>query len=367
MEEKTSVSRVKKTTGTYRFRVEGYSALSTKVGDSIESPEFVLCGHDWQLRIFLGGSLENHKGYLSYYLASKSTRLARASYKLMIISQVIGGLDEIFCSSGVRTFEPKGIQVDGWGRDKFINTSVLMDGNNGFFLDDSIVFKVEITVIGELENAYAPAVNTIATDMPISLYSSISEIFSSGNYADVTIFLSDNTSIKAHRCILCARSPVFRAMLSTSGMNESSTGEVHTEDIDYSLMFSLLHFLYTDELPDYKLLESRIEELFDISSMYQVAGLVIICEDYLTSKINDDTAVRFLVLADNHGSTRLKERCIQFIIQNHEVIVQSKDFQLLDGELLHDTTAAIESALKRKGCRGNYETERKFANPCTIM
>lgn len=109
MEEKSSISKVKRVTGSYKFRVEGYSALSSKVGDSIESPEFTLCGFNWQLRIFPGGkllsrlsyqplsdyfdstsgSLETHKGNVSFYLASKSTRTARASYKLMILSQVM--------------------------------------------------------------------------------------------------------------------------------------------------------------------------------------------------------------------------------------------------------------------------------------
>ena len=90
MEEKSSTARVKKTLGSYRFRVEGYSSLSTKVGESIESPEFNLCGHEWQLRIFPGGSLEAHKLFVSFYLASKSNKVARASYKLIILSQVLG-------------------------------------------------------------------------------------------------------------------------------------------------------------------------------------------------------------------------------------------------------------------------------------
>jgi hypothetical protein len=54
MEEKASTSRVKRTSGTYSFRIEGFSGLSNRVGDSTESPEFDLCGHTWQLRIFPG-------------------------------------------------------------------------------------------------------------------------------------------------------------------------------------------------------------------------------------------------------------------------------------------------------------------------
>jgi hypothetical protein len=112
MEERIATSKVKRQTGTFTFRVEGYGGLSTRVGESCESPEFELCGHIWQLRIFPGGSLEIHRGFLSFYLASKSTRNARASYRLTVCNQV-NGVDETFASSGVRIFEAKGVQIDG--------------------------------------------------------------------------------------------------------------------------------------------------------------------------------------------------------------------------------------------------------------
>ena len=50
---------------------------------------------------------------MSYYLASKSNRVARATYKLAVVNQIIGGNDEVFASSGVRVFEAKGVQVKG--------------------------------------------------------------------------------------------------------------------------------------------------------------------------------------------------------------------------------------------------------------
>lgn len=73
MEDKYSVARVQKSVGTYRFRIEGYSGLSVKVGESVESPEFQLCGHTWQLRIFPGGSLV----MLTYFLISVSYVFSR--------------------------------------------------------------------------------------------------------------------------------------------------------------------------------------------------------------------------------------------------------------------------------------------------
>ena len=111
MEEKGNVSRVKKSLGCYEFRIEDFTGLSTKVSNCVESPEFNLCGLTWQLRIFPGGSLENHKDYLSFYLASKSNRSARASYKLIVVNQMEGLPDEVVRSSGVKVFEAKSSQV----------------------------------------------------------------------------------------------------------------------------------------------------------------------------------------------------------------------------------------------------------------
>ena len=36
--------------------------------------------------------------------------------------------------------------MDGWGRDKFMPVSMLVDPHLGFLVNDTVVFKVEITV-----------------------------------------------------------------------------------------------------------------------------------------------------------------------------------------------------------------------------
>lgn len=111
MEEKSNITRVKQTKGSYSFRVEGYLGLPDGVSDSVESPEFVLCGYTWQLRIFPGGSLDAHRGYLSFYLASKSDKDARVSYKLSVVNHVLGLDNESFSSPSARTFAAIGSKV----------------------------------------------------------------------------------------------------------------------------------------------------------------------------------------------------------------------------------------------------------------
>jgi hypothetical protein len=228
-EELASMGRVQKQSGSYTFRIEGYSGLTASVGVSTESPEFRLCGHLWQLRIFPGGSLEAHKNFVSYYLASKSARQARASYKLSVMSQINGGTDETFCSSGVRLFEAKGTQIDGWGRDRFILLTSLKDQNMGFYLNDTVIFKVSIVVYGSLETADIPLTgsrNMNSTDITLSdcMHAMLAEAKMDQTTADLVILAGESrTPMYCHRCVLKARSPVFHAMLTAPGASPLSS------------------------------------------------------------------------------------------------------------------------------------------------
>jgi len=365
-ESKVSVSRVRKSSGSFTFRIEGYSGLSNRIGDSTESPEFELCSYTWQLRIFPGGSLENHRGYISYYLASKSTRSARASYRLVIASQIPGGTDEVFASSGVRLFEAKGVQIDGWGRDKFMTVAMLLNPDFGFCIDDSVVFKVEITVYGDLEPASIPSVLGAYNPSIPSLSKCLKHMLSEEDDADIVFCFEGSATIKAHKCMLRARSPVFRAMLN-SPMSETSTGIVHLTDVDFHVMQELLTFLYTDSLSDVSMLDVIAEPLLCASSKYQIMGLVSICENFLIQQFSVDSVVSLLRLADTFNAQKLKDSALQYIAQHASTVMQTKDFSDLNGDLLRETKAVMDAATKRKGCRGTVEGERRFATSCVLM
>lgn len=111
LEEKSSVARVNKKFGRFSYHIYDFSSLSTEVGYAVEGPDFELCGHMWQLRLFPGGSLIQHKGHVSLYLASKSNLDARASYRLAILSQLEGGENRSYSSNGWRLFKAKTDQV----------------------------------------------------------------------------------------------------------------------------------------------------------------------------------------------------------------------------------------------------------------
>ena len=189
MEQLSCTVSVKRHTGRFTFRIGGFPALDDSLGDSIESPEFELCGRRWQLRIFPGGSLQPHVGYISYYLASKSSVQTRASYKLMIVNQIQNGEDEIFCSSGIRKFEAKGESVDGWGRDKFCERTTLLNPRNGLCVQDTVIFRVEVTVYADSSPSKAALLGLDTR----SIIDDLSFALAHESFADLTLVVSSSS------------------------------------------------------------------------------------------------------------------------------------------------------------------------------
>jgi speckle-type POZ protein len=80
------------------------------------------------------------------------------------------------------------------------------------------------------------------------LHRDLGELLSSGEGADVTFEVS-GLLFRAHRNVLAARSSVFRAEL-YGPMKEKMVERVPIGDMEPAVFSSLLHFIYTDSVPD---------------------------------------------------------------------------------------------------------------------
>jgi len=63
------------------------------------------------------------------------------------------------------------------------------------------------------------------------------------------MFHVSGESFAAHKVILAARSPVFKAEF-FGGMEERSSDSVEIKDMDAAVFRSMLHFIYTDMAPE---------------------------------------------------------------------------------------------------------------------
>ncbi|KAM3370352.1 hypothetical protein ACQJBY_017950 [Aegilops geniculata] len=136
-----------------------------------------------------------------------------------------------------------------------------------------------------------------------------------GQGADVT-FSVGGQLFKAHRCLLAARSLVFKAEL-FGPMKEKETQCIKIDDIDPEIFEALLHFIYTDSMiVDEHYKESKpakLQHLLVASDRYGLDRLKVMCESKLSECIDVETVATTLVLAEQHHCKDLKEACIEFM------------------------------------------------------
>ncbi|KAM3214172.1 hypothetical protein ACQJBY_066547 [Aegilops geniculata] len=140
--------------------------------------------------------------------------------------------------------------------------------------------------------------------------------------SDIT-FLVCGESFRAHKNILAARSPVFKAQF-FGDMGEKSSRRVEIKDMEREAFGAMLHFIYTDTVPELEKQEEAstvmAQHLLAAADRYGVDRLKLICEAKLSRGITVDTAATTLALAQQHNCSQLKTKCVKFIVSTPEVL-----------------------------------------------
>ncbi|CAL4928875.1 unnamed protein product [Urochloa decumbens] len=134
----------------------------------------------------------------------------------------------------------------------------------------------------------------------------------SGMGADVTLDVGGR-AFPAHRVVLAARSPVFRAEL-FGGMMEKDAQRIKIAGVRPEVFGLLLRFMYTESLPgegegcD----AATMRRLLVAADLYGLDRLKHICEGKLHASIDERTVASMLALAERHNCPRLRDACLAF-------------------------------------------------------
>lgn len=129
------------------------------------------------------------------------------------------------------------------------------------------------------------------------------KLLETGEGADVS-FSVDGVTFSAHKIVLATRSPVSKAELhGLAGQDKKHT--VTIQDMLPGVFKLLLHFIYTDSLPDMKDPNSAenmdtIEYLLVAADRYALGRLKLICEGLLSQTLDGSTVPSILALADQY-------------------------------------------------------------------
>ncbi|GER34946.1 BTB/POZ and MATH domain-containing protein 3 [Striga asiatica] len=326
--------------GSHHFTIRGYSlAKGMGPGRYISSDTFNIGGYDWAIYFYPDGkNPEDSSMHVSIFiaLASEGTDV-RALFELTLLDQSGKGKHKVHShfdralESGPYTLKYKGSM---WGYKRFFRRTSLETSD--FLKDDCLSVHCTVGVVrNRVEGPKLLSVSVPPSDMGQSL----KHLLESEIGCDVTFRLGEE-SFKAHKLILAARSPVFKAQFFGLVGNLDSN-EVELEDVEPSIFKALLQFIYSDEFPNFHEITSSasapsailMQHLLAAADRFGLDRLKQLCEVKLCEEVCADTVATTLSLAEQHHCMQLKAICLKFAATNlgGTLLMQVNAFVMVNG------------------------------------
>ncbi|XP_049768659.1 uncharacterized protein LOC126106427 [Schistocerca cancellata] len=189
----------------------------------------------------------------------------------------------------------------------------LTDNINTEELGDNWSFECEVCIVEVV------AEDTTEEELESDVAKDLEQLMDSKFLSDITLS-AGGVRLDAHRAILCARSPVFRAMLSHD-TKEALEGLVEISDTEQQVVSEMLRYMYTDKVCVQSDLTEQLLVVFD---KYGLQDAKVRCEMKLARQVTVDSAADIAALAIAHTCSFLQKVCVAFIKQNLEQVVGSR-------------------------------------------
>ncbi|XP_078151112.1 BTB/POZ and MATH domain-containing protein 2-like [Carex rostrata] len=328
--EAVSVSINKWEEGSHLFKITSHSLLllNTHICSykkCIQSAPFEVGGHTWAINYYPQW-FTSHSSFYAVLLSEGKDVNAKVQFTLVNESgKPYQGVSTTPYYNCIFNFRRKGSEH---GYDYFILHSQLFP----YLEDDSFTIKCTLRVLASSVKQHLMP-HPIREAPPSKIGSDFGELLVSGEGVDVT-FEVKGKLFPAHKCVLAARSPYFRAEF--FGPMRKPKMEEHTKvkDIEPEVFMALLHYIYTDSLSK---IEQELqfthttlaEKLLAVADQFLVDRLKIICEDILCDKISVENAAMRLVLAEQHNCGRLRNACLEFLADtdNMSLVMLTEGFR----------------------------------------
>jgi speckle-type POZ protein len=303
-------------TGYHLLHIDCYSQTKEDLptGRCIKSCPFSAGGLSWYINYFPNGDRSSAAEFISIflYLDQSISQPVKARVRFSLLDQAgepVPSHNWITKVHGFCTAAPS------FGYSDYIKRAWLEESEH--LRDDCFTIRCNVTVTMELRAEKRRPSSCLVVVPPSNLHRNFGDLLESKQGADVTFQVCDET-FKAHRCVLAARSAVFKAEVFGTMKESTSRAAIRVDDMDAQVFRALLHFMYTDELLDFQDMKEQEEvamaqHLLVAADRYNLGRLKLICEDRLCGHIDTASAATILALAEQHCCHGLKEACFKFL------------------------------------------------------
>ncbi|KAI3944613.1 hypothetical protein MKW98_021071 [Papaver atlanticum] len=328
--------------GFHEYNIKGYSlAKGMGVGKYRSSHTFTVGGHDWAINFYPDGKTQDNQEYVSLFVELVSPGEAKAMLEFKLLDQSRKGKHDVRGTSEcAKVFDREGT-IWLWGYMQYMKRSELE--TSSYLKDDCLTIHCTIGVVQTRDEEGKRYIAPIPSSDMAQNFKSLLE---SGIGSDITLHVG-NEFFRAHKSVLAARSPVFRAQFFGLVGNPADMKTVTIEEVEPFAFKAMLLFLYSDELPEaceYSdsdspcTLTTFMQHLLAAADRYDLPRLKVMCEEKLCEEITVDNVATTLHLAEKHQCLQLKTICLNFAAkpENLGEIIKSDGYANLEKSLLTD-------------------------------
>ncbi|KAI3961592.1 hypothetical protein MKW92_032786, partial [Papaver armeniacum] len=335
--------------GSHEYKIKGYAlAKGMGVGKYMSSRTFTVGGHDWFIRFYRDGDRQGNEEYVCLFLELVSPGEVKAFFEFKLLDQSENGKHGVHkYSEGAKTFNTAVNR--SWGYSQYMKRSELE--TSSYLKDDCITIHCTVKV---LQTRDEEGKHYVIHVPPSDMNQNLRGLLDSEIGHDIT-FQVGNEFFRAHKLILAARSPVFKAQFFGS-MGNPGLETVAIKEFEPFAFKAMLLFLYSDELPEPSEIygsdslcssTTLVQHLLAAADLYDLARLKLMCEAKLCEAITANTVATTLALAERHHCPELKTICLNFAAkpENFGEVMKSDGYAYLEKSCSSLLTDLLKTSL----------------------
>lgn len=308
-------------------KIHDCSELPRLHGNVLNFTKVQAHGINWWLQLRFHGTEENNQDQVSFYLYNDSSKPLLCSISIALLHP----------SDASRNIEHGGkhpraqVQI-GRRTPKRMNNFAPKAALTEYSTDNTATIHVDITIFQQngdypyLEPALITPFTSVQKGSK-SVIEHMAALCQEGSYKDISLVVQDER-LAAHKCIICPRSEVLRAL-------SINATEVVMEDCEIGAVKEMLNFLYTGCIQGSQL-KVWAAKLLALACCYQIHDLQAYVECYCLEHLADNNVLDVLQTAEQHGCHGLRNHALQFIAQHYKSLVARPGFlACLDARTCH--------------------------------
>lgn len=167
----------------------------------------------------------------------------------------------------------------------------------------------------------------IHEDFKDRLLHKLNELRETNILCDTTI-RAQGRDFPAHKCVLSAASPYFRAKF-TRQLQGNESNLVELQDEKSTTIGDVLKFIYIGEA---RIDSSNAQDLLMIADYLIIPSLKSKASNFLENSVNASNCLALESLASRYNCESLKQAAVACKLENFVAVVKSEDFRALDAE-----------------------------------